>query len=56
MAPKKKPTSDKVRLVLMARADQLERLAGITAKTGATQSELVRRSIDFFLTQEEAKK
>lgn len=52
---KKKRTSDKQRLVLMARVDQLERLAAITAKTGALQSELVRRAIDFYLTQEEAK-
>jgi predicted DNA-binding protein len=52
MAPKKKPTSDKVRLVLMARADQLQRLAGITAKTGATQSELVRRAIDHYLEED----
>jgi hypothetical protein len=55
MPTKKKQTADKVRLVLLARADQIERLAAITAKTGAVQSELVRRAIDLYLSQEEAK-
>jgi len=53
--PRKKQRPDKVRLVLLARTDQIERLAALTAKTGAVQSELVRRAIDLYLVQEEKK-
>jgi predicted DNA-binding protein len=52
---KKKKAADKVRLVLLARADQVERLAALSKRTGAVQSELVRRAIDLYLSQEEAK-
>jgi hypothetical protein len=53
MKPKPTKKQNKVRLVLMAEPDQITRLAKITEKTGATQSELVRRAINLFLSQEE---